>query len=55
LPIRFIQIKAAPVCIQPPGRLVVALLRLVYESCCIPGPARPEAEQAADEFVYEME
>jgi hypothetical protein len=31
------------------------LLRLVYESCCIPGPARPEAEQAADEFVYEME
>jgi len=33
--------------------VVVPLLRFAYESECIPGPARLEAEQPADEFVYE--
>jgi hypothetical protein len=33
---------------------VLPLLRLVYESECIPGPAHLEAEHPADEFVYEM-
>jgi hypothetical protein len=30
------------------------LLPLLYESSYVPGPARLEAEQPADEFVYEM-
>ena len=33
---------------------VLPALRLVYESTCIPGPTRLEAEQPADEFVYEI-
>jgi len=55
LPFRFIKPKPTPILNTVITLLVVPLLRLVYESCYIPGPARLEAEQPADEFVYEME
>jgi len=51
---RFIRTNAAPRRYSTDGLLVTPLLRLVYERCYIPGPAHLEAEQPADEFVYEM-
>ncbi len=51
---RFNKINVASLSHSITRLLMAPVLRLVYESY-IPGPARLEAEQPADEFVYEME
>jgi hypothetical protein len=51
---RFNKIDVASLCHSITRPLTAPVLRLVYESY-IPGPTRPETEQPADEFVYEME
>ncbi len=55
LPFRFVKTKAAPCLLAAIKLLLAPLLRLVYESSHVPGPARLEAEQTADEFVYEID
>jgi hypothetical protein len=54
LPMRFNKIDVASLCHSITRPLTAPVLRLVYESY-IPGPTRPETEQPADEFVYEIE
>jgi hypothetical protein len=51
---RFNKIDVASLCHSITTPLMAPVLRLVYESY-IPGPTRPETEQPADEFVYEMD
>src|SRR5271169_4482378 len=48
------QFHQGQLCARSLSTFELPALRLVYESICIPGPARLETEQPADEFIYEI-